>query len=178
MECWKNGEDAGGSQDGRSIWHGLRVVERTHKSNLPLAPTALYDQPAHAHNTSRPCSPPLRPCAFCYMLRALLNRNRRSSSATLPAGGWWGKFGGKGGGKKETPPPPPPPPPAPMTPAAAPNMALTRQRLLTLVFGDMETVRMVCTLPQCSKRVLISTCVAPSILCCAYDMQRYALRGD
>jgi hypothetical protein len=26
-----------------------------------------------------------------------------------------------------------------------PQMALSRQRLLTLVYGDMETVRMVCT---------------------------------
>lgn len=29
-----------------------------------------------------------------------------------------------------------------------PQMALSRQRLLTLVYGDMETVRMVCTRPS------------------------------
>ncbi|KAI0035093.1 hypothetical protein K488DRAFT_83424 [Vararia minispora EC-137] len=56
-----------------------------------------------------------------------------SSSATLPGGGLWGKITGKGS-KKEAPPPPPP--------APAVSQALTRQRLLTLVYGDMETVRM------------------------------------
>lgn len=146
---WKTGEDAGGSQDGRSIWAQGCSAADTKVTYLPL-PLLSTTSPLHAHNTSRLCSPPLRQCALSRMLRALLNRPRRSSSATLPAGGgWWGKFGNaKGGGKKDTPPPPLPPPPAPMTPAAAPNMALTRQRLLTLVFGDMETVRMVCDLPQ------------------------------
>lgn len=136
--------------------YGLRVV-RAHTKVTYLPLPLLSTTSPHAHNTSRPCSPPLRPCALSQTLRALLNRPRRSSSATLPSGGWWGKFGNtKGGGKKETPPPPPPPPPAPMTPAAAPNMALTRQRLLTLVFGDMETVRMVCGLPQLSVNVQIA----------------------
>ena len=126
-------------------------------SGLSAADTKVTYLPLPLLSTTSPHTPTTRagharlPCvrALSQMLRALLIRNRRSSSATLPSsGGWWGKFGGKGGGKKETPPPPPPPPPAPMTPAAAPNMALTRQRLLTLVFGDMETVRMVCHSPH------------------------------
>ena len=175
--CWKNGEDAGGSQDGRSIW--------ALGSGLSAADTKVTYLPLPLLSTTSPHTPTTRagharlPCvrALSQMLRALLIRNRRSSSATLPSsGGWWGKFGGKGGGKKETPPPPPPPPPAPMTPAAAPNMALTRQRLLTLVFGDMETVRMVCHSPHKIFRSLIRIYPAPTILCRMYSPRASLMR--
>ncbi|KAK7054844.1 hypothetical protein VNI00_003307 [Paramarasmius palmivorus] len=54
----------------------------------------------------------------------------RSSNGGLPNQSFWGRFRPK---SKEPDKPPPMPP-----------MALTRQRLLTLAFGDMETI---CTLP-------------------------------
>ena len=56
-------------------------------------------------------------------------RRHRSTSASLPAQSFWDKFKPKG---KDVD----------MRDRQA-QMALARQRLLTLVFGDMETIRMV-----------------------------------
>ena len=57
------------------------------------------------------------------------------SNASLPGGGgFWGRFKTPKGGKEMDLKQAPPPPPA---------MAVTRQRLLTLAFGEMETIRMV-----------------------------------
>lgn len=59
----------------------------------------------------------------------------RVSNASLPSqGGFWGRFKSPKGGKDmklEQPSQQPP------------QMALSRQRLLTLAFGDMETIRIV-----------------------------------
>ena len=58
----------------------------------------------------------------------------RGSNASLPSQSFWQKFKTPRGGNqmdlKQAPPP----------------MALTRQKLLTLVFGEMETIRMVSSL--------------------------------
>ena len=60
----------------------------------------------------------------------------RGSNASLPSQGFWSKLK-PGGGKniKESE----------IRQHQQQQMALSRQRLLTLVYGDMETVRMVCT---------------------------------
>ena len=60
----------------------------------------------------------------------------RGSNASLPSQGFWSKLK-PGGGKniKESD----------IRQHQQQQMALSRQRLLTLVYGDMETVRMVCT---------------------------------
>ena len=65
---------------------------------------------------------------------------RRTSNASLPSQGFWSKLKPGGGGKnlKE----------AEMRQQQQQQqhqMALSRQRLLTLVYDEMETVRMVCT---------------------------------
>ena len=54
----------------------------------------------------------------------------RSASTSLPGSGgsFWGKFKPKGKDEK-------------------PQMAIARQRLLTLCYDEMETIRMVCGLP-------------------------------
>jgi hypothetical protein len=63
---------------------------------------------------------------------------RRGSNASLPSSSFWSKLK-PGGGKnaKEVD--------MRQQQQPQPQMALSRQRLLTLVYGDMETVRMVCT---------------------------------
>lgn len=62
----------------------------------------------------------------------------RSSNAGLPgAAGFWGKWRSPKGGKDMSL----------NQPAAQPQMALQRQRLLTLAFGDMETIRVVSVEP-------------------------------
>jgi hypothetical protein len=59
----------------------------------------------------------------------------RSTSASLPSQSFWGKFkGGSGGGGKNIK--------DDMREQQA-QMAIARQRLLTLAYGDMETIRMV-----------------------------------
>lgn len=58
----------------------------------------------------------------------------RASNASLPSQGFWGRFKTPKGGKEmklEQQQP-------------QPAMPLARQRLLTLAFGDMETIRVVC----------------------------------
>jgi hypothetical protein len=61
----------------------------------------------------------------------------RSTNASLPSQSFWGKFkgggGGGGGGKNNK---------DDMREQQA-QMAIARQRLLTLAYGDMETIRMV-----------------------------------
>jgi hypothetical protein len=42
------------------------------------------------------------------------------------------------------------------------QMSLTRQRLLTLVYGDMETVRMVCTFFSFSVTAWLMHCIQAS----------------
>jgi hypothetical protein len=66
-------------------------------------------------------------------MTAFLNR---STSASLPPQSFWGKFkgGGGGGGKNSKE--------VDMRDKQA-QMAIARQRLLTLAYGDMETIRMV-----------------------------------
>ncbi len=62
----------------------------------------------------------------------MLSLHNRSTNASLPNGGGslWGKI--RGGGKNKEA-------------EAREKQALARQRLLTLAFDDMETVRMVCS---------------------------------
>ncbi|EIN07328.1 hypothetical protein PUNSTDRAFT_127081 [Punctularia strigosozonata HHB-11173 SS5] len=66
-----------------------------------------------------------------------------STSGSLPSqgggGGFWNRFSGKGGGGKQ--PPPDRQKEMEMRQQAA-QMALARQRLLTLCYGEMETVRL------------------------------------
>lgn len=68
----------------------------------------------------------------------------RSTSASLPSQSFWGKFkggggGGGGGGKNNKD--------VDMRDKQA-QMAIARQRLLTLAYGDMETIRMVSYHPR------------------------------
>jgi hypothetical protein len=76
----------------------------------------LYSTPAHIYIISH------------LNLSPLLSR---STSASLPSQSFWGKF--KGGKNKQD---------LDLREKQA-QMALSRQRLLTLAFGDMETIRMV-----------------------------------
>ena len=65
---------------------------------------------------------------------------RRTSNASLPSQGFWSKLKPGGGGKNVKD--------AEMRQQQhqqQQQMALSRQRLLTLVYDEMETVRMVCT---------------------------------
>jgi hypothetical protein len=61
----------------------------------------------------------------------------RTSNASLPSQSFWSKFKGSGGKSNRD---------ADMR-GQPPQMSLSRQRLLTLVYGDMETVRMVRIIP-------------------------------
>jgi hypothetical protein len=62
------------------------------------------------------------------------SKTTRNSSTSLPGGSFWGRWGRN----------------TPKTPKDVglgqpdPHMAVARTRLLTLVFNDMETIRMVC----------------------------------
>ena len=69
-----------------------------------------------------------------HLINSLSSFPSRSTDASLPsAGSLWSKFTKKGGpGRDED------------KAIQQAQMALARQRLVTLVFGDMETVRMVC----------------------------------
>ncbi len=69
-----------------------------------------------------------------YLTRHLKFRHtRRSSDATFTNSGFWGKTSKRGGRDDKA--------------AQQAQMALTRQRLVTLVYDDMETVRMVRNTP-------------------------------
>ncbi len=57
-----------------------------------------------------------------------------STNASLPSASFWSKLGGKKGGPNDKA-------------LQQAQMALSRQRLVTLVYGEMETVRMVSPSP-------------------------------
>jgi hypothetical protein len=86
----------------------------------------------------RPCfSPPREHLQFISSPSfKLLFSFRRGSNASLPSTGFWSKLKPGGGRNSKE---------ADMRQQQQPQMALSRQRLLTLVYGDMETVRMVST---------------------------------
>lgn len=62
----------------------------------------------------------------------------RVSNASLPSQGFWGRFKTPKGGKEME---------LKQAQQQHPQMALARQRLLTLSFDDMETIRMVSPCP-------------------------------
>ena len=67
--------------------------------------------------------------------------SRRSTSASLPSQSFWGKFKKKGDKESEAR-------------ERQAQMALARQRLLTLAYEDMETVRVVSTFPLCPNTLI------------------------
>jgi hypothetical protein len=77
--------------------------------------------------------------------------SRRSTSASLPSQSFWGKLRKKGDKESEFR-------------ERQAQMALARQRLLTLAYEEMETVRVVSTYPLCpsafSKFFLLSATAA------------------
>ena len=78
-----------------------------------------------------PCVGPILPVG---LVPNFFIHRHRSINASLPQPSFWDKFKPK---NKD----------ADMRDRQAAQMALARQRLLTLVFGDMETIRMVSVLP-------------------------------
>lgn len=85
----------------------------------------------------QPCSYRLRTCRPHSLSKISLMFFHSGSNASLPSQGFWGRFKTPKGGNqmdlKQAPPP---------------QMTLSRQRLLTLAFGEMETVRMVSLSPH------------------------------
>lgn len=65
----------------------------------------------------------------------------RSTNGSLPSQGFWGKLKGKSNKEAEFR-------------ERQAQMALSRQRLLTLAYGDMETIRMVHT--NCFDSIVLS----------------------
>ncbi len=88
----------------------------------------------------------------------LLSFLRRTSNASLPSQGFWSKLkpGGKNVKEAEM---------RQQQQQQQQQMALSRQRLLTLVYDEMETVRMVCT-----SYLLASPC-CPRLTQCSQSFQ-------
>lgn len=83
---------------------------------------------------------PLIPCSTPQRTPSLISRlpthssSHSSTNGSLPSQGFWSKLKGSGPKINKLPD---------MRQPQTPNMALSRQRLLTIVYGDMETVKMV-----------------------------------
>lgn len=85
-----------------------------------------------------------------YSRISFLNFSRfrhRSTDAALP--GFWNKFSGKKGNRD-------------FDKNYMQHMALSRQRLVTLVHGEMETVRMVCRMAVCGLACLMTGRSSPT----------------